>query len=131
LTDEAAADLLAAFARFADRLRQPDVDATLAKELFSSTFVLCGLRHDPAQVANLYRSLSMTLEDSTTYQLILNKGVAQEAQRLLLLMGGNRFGAAPEATEATLRGITDQARLERMAVRIFDATGWDDLVSTQ
>jgi predicted transposase YdaD len=35
------------------------------------------MRHDPERIAALYRSISMTLEDSTTYQMILEKGVAK------------------------------------------------------
>jgi predicted transposase YdaD len=138
LTDEAAADLDAAFARFAERLRRPDVDGRLVKELLGSTYVLSGLRHAPERMAEYYRRLSMTLEDSTTYQWILQKGVAQgltqgaeqEARRLLLLQGRKRFGAASASAEAVLQGIADAARLERMAERIFDATGWDDLLAT-
>jgi hypothetical protein len=80
----------------------------------------------------------MLLEDSSTYQQILNKGVAQgvaqgaveEAQRMLLIQGQMRFGHAPEATATALQRITDRPRLERIAGRIFDATGWDDLLAT-
>jgi len=138
LTDEAAANYPAAMARFAERLHRPDVDGKLAKELLGSTFVLCGLRLAPEQTAELYRSISMTLEDSTTYQWILTKGVAQgvvqgaqqEVHRVLLMLGRKRFGAIPESTEAALAAITDVLRLERMAERIFDATSWDDLLGT-
>jgi len=72
----------------------------------------------------------MTLEDSTTYQLILNRGVIAEAQRVLLIQGRKRFGAPSPATEAALQAITDRDHLERLAERILDATGWDDLLAT-
>ena len=102
------------------------------------TFVLCGLRYDPAQVENLDRNLSMTLEDSSTYQLILQRGEArgkalgalEQTQHILLTQGRKRFGEAPETTEATLQEITDRDRLGRMVERILDATGWDDLLAT-
>ena len=55
LTDEAADDLPGAFERFQSRLQQPDVGGKLAKELIGSTFVLCGMRHDPVKIADLYR----------------------------------------------------------------------------
>ena len=137
LTDEAATDLPAAFDRLVARLRQPGVGDNVVGDVLGSTFVLCGLRHDEARIADLYRSVSMLFEDSTTYQMILRKGEAQgeargraaEAQRLLLLMGRKRFDLTP-AAETTLQAITDPARLERMAERIFDATGWDDLLAT-
>jgi hypothetical protein len=98
--------------------------------LHGPTFVLCGLRYRPAQVEALYRELSMTLEDSTTYQLILQRGAVAEAQRILLSQGRKRFGQPNQATEAALRGITDRSRLERLAERILDAAGWDDLLAT-
>lgn len=133
LTDEAAHDLPSAFTKFADRLRRADVDVKLAKELYGSTFVLCGMRHQPAHIAEIYRSLSMTLEDSTTYQWILEKGVAQgrsqEARRLLLAQGRRKFGFVQQA-ETILQAIDDSERLERMADRIFDASNWDDLLAT-
>ncbi len=139
LTDEATADLDSAFDRFTDRLHRPDVDGRLMNELLGSTFVLSGLRHAPERMAELYRRLSMTLEDSTTYQWILKKGLeqgvaqgaAQEARRMLLIQGGKRFGPAPANAEATLQAVDNASRLERMAERIFDATGWDDLLATQ
>ena len=75
--------------------------------------MLCGLRYDQNQIENLYRELSMTLEDSTTYQLILKRGLTrgrtegrtEEAQGLVLLLGGKRFGAASPAVEAAVRGL--------------------------
>lgn len=134
LTNEATADLPGALTRFRDRLREADVDRKLAEELLGSSFVLCSLRHDPVRVAELYRSLVMTLEDSPGYLWILNKGVAQgaleELRRVLRLQGGKRFGDVPSRAEVGLQGITDPTRLERMAERIFDATDWDDLLAT-
>jgi hypothetical protein len=134
LTDESITDLSGAITRFRNRLREPDVDRKVADEVLGSAFVLCGLRHDSTQVIDLYRSLSMTLEDSTTYQWIINKGVAQgaveELRRVLRMQGRKRFGDVPTTAEAGLSGIADPTRLERMAERIFDATNWDDLLAT-
>ena len=106
--------------------------------LIGSTFVLCGLRYSPTQVETLYRDLSMTLEDSTTYQLILNRGLTQgvaqgaveEARRLLLRIAARWHGAAPAAAEAAVRQVADRDRLERMVDRAPDAAGWDDLLAT-
>jgi hypothetical protein len=77
LTNEAEADLERAFEQFRDRLQQPDVPRKVAEVLFGATFVLCGLRYDHERINDLYRRLSMTLEDSSTYQWILGVGKAE------------------------------------------------------
>jgi predicted transposase YdaD len=145
LTNEAAAKLDETFDRFAARLRQPDVDGKLARELFGSTFVLSGLRYEPERIADLYRRFSMTLEDSTTYQWILKKGEnkglnagrieglnagrVEAARDFLLQDGSKKFGESSDA-EAALQNIEDFARLRRIHARLGDSTDWDDLLST-
>ena len=168
LTNEAAADLPAAFGRFRvvvqfglcgpavsgtktpnctttrfrHRLQADRLPVSVERSLLGSTFVLCGLRYTPSQIESLYRDLSMTLEDSTTYQLILNKGMRQgeargeargraaEAQSLVLTLGTQRFGRPEAAVEAALRAISDRERLERIATRLLTATDWNELLST-
>jgi predicted transposase YdaD len=142
LTDEAAGDLGGAATRFAARLRWPDVDATLAKELRGASFFLGGLRYDEDQVADLYARLTMIMEDSTTPQGVLRKGRAEgraegrvegrvEAIRELLLMQArDRFGTENAAAEAALLAVADPARLARMGVRLLHAASWDDFLAT-
>jgi hypothetical protein len=139
LTNEASADLPTAFARFRERLKADAVPSNVERSLIGSTFVLCGLRYKPDQVEALYRELSMTLEDSSTYQLLIKRGEkigeargrAAEAQSLVLLLGGQRFGAPPAGTEDAVRAIGDRERLERIASRVLTATDWADLLATQ
>lgn len=130
LTDEAAADLPAAFGRFVGRLQQPDVPADLARDLLGSSYTLFGLRYNAQQVSDLFRRLSMTLEDSSTYQLIFQKGRANEAANLILRVGRKRFPNTPADAEQRLKAVSDVERLERMADRILDAADWDDLLAT-
>jgi hypothetical protein len=128
LTDEAYADVPSAFGRFRESLRAAGVPDNIERGLIGSTFVLCGLRLDPARIDALYRSLSMTLEDSTTYQWIVNRGAVRGIKDTILRLGNSRFGPAPETTRAAIEGMTDRGQLERIADRLFDATGWDDLL---
>jgi hypothetical protein len=138
LTNEAAADLPTAFERFQDALRKDALPNNVERGLIGSTFVLCGLRYQAAQIEALYRDLSMTLEDSTTYQLILNKGEARgEArgacaglQEAVLSVGENRFGIAPTAVTTGVREIQARDRLKRMLDRILSAADWNDLLAT-
>jgi hypothetical protein len=137
LTNEAAANLPGAFHRLRERLRADGVPDSVERGVLGSAYVLCGLRYSPQQIDNLYRDLIMTLEDSTTYQLILQKGVAQgvaqgrveEAQSLVLRLGTKRFGSPVPTIATAIQTITDQDRLERMADRVLDAIGWDDLLA--
>ena len=146
LTNEAASNLPAAFGQFRERLMADRVPDIVGRTLIGSTFVLCGLRYTHAQIKALYEDLSMTLEDSTTYQWILNKGINQgvvrgqaegeargrtaEAQSLVLALGAQRFGAATPEVEAAVRAVADRERLERVAARLLTAADWHDLLAT-
>jgi predicted transposase YdaD len=141
LTNEAASDVTAAAERVDVRLRQSDVGDRLRGELWSFAGFFGGLRYDKDFVKQLVGRYGVILEDSAIYQEALEKGVirgraegraegrADEARRLLLIQSRKRFGAAP-ASESALEGVGDTARLERMAERVLEATGWDDLLAT-
>lgn len=58
------------------------------------------------------------------------RGAVEEARNLILRLGTRRFGAAGPAAEAAVRGVQDRDRLERMADRVLDAAGWDDILAT-
>lgn len=135
LTDEAGADLEGALDRFKGLLTAPNTDPAVARSVLGSSYVLCGLRYDQARVAAMYRRLSMTMEDSTTYQAILAQGVArgqlQTLRGVLLRQGTRRFGTPDPAVVAAVEGITDVGRLEALAERVLDATGWDDLLRAE
>ncbi|WP_020472811.1 RpnC/YadD family protein [Zavarzinella formosa] len=140
LTDEADADLDRALVRLQECLRDHRVDETAVKSLLGSSYVLCGLRYERERVAEMYRRLSMLLEESTTYQEILGKGLSQglsqgrtqgvrEGQHnLLMLQGTKRFGQPDETIIRALHAIEDPARLARLGERILEAADWDDLL---
>ena len=130
LTNEAAADLPAAFERFRDRLRADAVTGKLEKVLIGSTFVLCGLRYQDERIAELYQTMSLTLEDSTTYQWILRKGEVQASRAALLTVGAARCGQPPSDVEAAVNSLTDLPRLRRMMQTAANATTWDDVLAT-
>jgi predicted transposase YdaD len=146
LTNEAAVDLPSAFSRLRERLRSDAVPGKVESVVLGSAYVLCGLRYTAQQIENLYRDLSMTLEDSTTYQLILQKGRTEgrnegrnewvalgrveEAQSLILRLGTKRFDQPPAAIALAIRAIADHERLVRMADRVLDAADWNELLAT-
>jgi hypothetical protein len=134
LTNEASLNLDGAFERFRERLRQPDVPRSMAEELFNETFVLSGLRYNRTRMIELYRRLNMTLEESDTYQWILEqgeaKGKALTLRRNVLVLGEKRFGPPPATITQAVQAMTDHDRLDRIISRVFDATSWDDLLTT-
>lgn len=134
LTNEAAVDLTGAFKRLQERLRADAVPDTVKRIVLGSTYVLCGLRYTEQMIDKLYQELNMTLEESTTYQSILRKGVAQgqvkEAHSVIMRQGAKRFGPASEPTAAAFEAITDHDRLGRIIDRIMDANSWDELLAT-
>ena len=133
LTDEADADLEAALTRFQETLRDSKTEDRVTEDLLGSSYVLCGLRYDRIRIAEMYRRLSMLLEDSTTYREILEKGVsqgfAQGEKKLLLQIASKRFGPPSTVVMTAFQDISDRTRLERMSERLLDAKDWDDLLA--
>ncbi len=145
LTDEANADLPAAAERFQDRLRAAPVSDKVRHDVLGSAFVLGGLRYDRNELVEGFTNMSLTLEDSTTYQWILEKGIKKgeslgeavgralgealgEARGVLrgrvetiLRLGSKKFGEPEDASLRKLAAVTNLDRLGRIADRIFDA----------
>lgn len=73
------------------------------------------------------------MRESDTYLAILDEGREAEAKRLILRIGGRRFGSPDESVKAKLSAITeDLDRLERMMDRLADgaAASWQDVLDT-
>jgi hypothetical protein len=72
------------------------------------------------------------MKDSDTYLAIIDEGREAEAKTVILRQGRKQFGIPTESTTATLNGITDLDRLDRLIDRLFDATAtsWQELLDT-
>ena len=68
------------------------------------------------------------MEQSVTYQAILEEGGAREARKILLLQGRSRFGKPPPEAVAALEAVTDVPRLEELVVRLLEATSGQELL---
>jgi len=92
------------------------------------------------------------MEESTTYQGIIEKGIAQgiekgiqkgiekgiaqgkeegkreEARRMLLLLGEDHLGPASSEVTATIQGINDLERLHQLALRVGQVGSWEELL---
>jgi hypothetical protein len=71
------------------------------------------------------------VEESTTYQYIIEQGGLKEARKILLTLGTDKFGAPTKRVKAAIQGSEDLPRLERMAMRLLTANSWDELLETR
>ena len=127
-------DLAGIYERIASRLRM-ETSAAEAKEIWTATFIMSGLRHDLAVVERLMKGVwNMGWEEhSVTYQAIIERGVKKgriaEAKTAVLLVGRERFGEPNEATLSLLNSIDDPARLEELLRQSVTASSWDELLA--
>ena len=146
LTDEASLNLSKGVDALLDSIEDRD-NAKEFKALLASAYVLCGLRYERETINNAFGRLNMLLEESTTYQGIIEEGMAkgmakglsqglseglsQGLRSTIVRIGTKRFGPPAESTTRLLQSIGDAGRLELLADRILDAEGWDDLLAAE
>jgi hypothetical protein len=119
------ADLPAVMARMKQRF---DREApSQAKELWSAAYILMGLRYEQALLQTLLRGM-LNMKESVTYQAILGEGKAEEARKMLLLQGRDRFGEPSAKIVALLDAVTDLARLEALGLRLLHVKTWEELL---
>lgn len=122
-------------AGLADVIRQ--IDRRLARaarpedanQLMTATLVLTGLRVPNEEARQLFQGVR-TMRESSTYMGIITEGRIEEAQKILFRLGRPRLGQPDEGTQASINGLNDLERLERMLDRIHQAASWQDLLAT-
>ena len=143
LTDEAADRLPDVIRSMEDRIQQ-EATASEADFLWTSTYLLMGVRYPLEQAEELLEGV-IALEESVTYQAIIAKGEAkgraegrvegqvigraEEARNWLLLLGRKRFGEPDAATVNALDTITELARLEQSGERLLEVETWIELLA--
>lgn len=101
---------------------------SVADQLWSSAFVLMGLRYDQAVVRRLTEEV-LGMEESSTYQFILEQGAVRELRKILLRLGARQFGSpAGTKARAALARIEDLETLERLTEAVLTADGWEALL---
>jgi hypothetical protein len=74
------------------------------------------------------------LEDSTSYQMILEKGRKQSELRTqlksVLEIATQRFGEPSVEVRKTVEAISDFSRLERMFAQLLRVSSWSDVLAT-
>ena len=107
-------------------------------DVLLATCAILGLRYSDEVAHALFEEV-LGMEESATYQAIFRRardegreeGRAEEALRLLLLLGESKFGPPDAGTRAALERIDDLARLEALAMRLRSAGSWQELLAPQ
>jgi hypothetical protein len=97
--------------------------------ILTSAFMLAGLRLTHEQAKRAFRRVP-AVEESTTYQYIIEQGGIKTLRRLVLREGATKFGAPPEDVKAAIQELEDLPRLERICGRLFTASSWNDVLDT-
>lgn len=105
------------------------LDRETANHVLTSTFVLSGLRLKRERALNLFRRIR-AVEESTTYQYIIEQGELKEARRMLLKLGADKFGAPTRKARAAIQESEDLPHLERMMMHLLSAASWDEVLET-
>jgi hypothetical protein len=71
------------------------------------------------------------VEESTTYQYIIEQGELRESRRMLLKMGAVKFGAPTKKVKVAIWELENLSRLRRMAVRLLTANSWNEVLETR
>lgn len=105
-------------------------------EIWTALYVLIGRHFRDKDLADRLLKGIQTMEDSVTYQAIVEKGRVkgrlegrlEEARSTLIRLGTARFGAASEEVRERVEAMTDLEGLERLLVRVLIAASWEDLM---
>ncbi len=125
LTDLTESSLPYVIRRMDERLRDEALSGD-AEEIWTSVFLLMGMRHSVDLALSLLKGV-IGMEESTTYQFILKEGEARGAtlgdargiRSTILRIGAKRFGAPPTELLAALEAIDSAAALQALADRLL------------
>lgn len=65
---------------------------------------------------------------SVTYQAILREGAIEQARRMLLISGRERFGPPDMATASALNEIAEIESLEKLTTKLLKVQSWNELL---
>jgi len=68
------------------------------------------------------------MQESDTFQAILDEGALKHARTLVLRVGQKKFGLAPDDVVTAVQGIEDLERLDRLIESYHDVSSWEELL---
>ena len=133
------ADVPAVIARMKERLSRFDA-LPEASRLWTAAHILMGMRFTPSVAETLLEGVMDLEQYSSTYQAIVRKGLKQgreqgreqgrleQARKILLVLGADRFGEPSARIMAEIEGVADPDRLQEMTRRVLHSSGWEELL---
>lgn len=116
--------------------RLDEAEEPVRKELWTATYVLMGLRYEAGLVSRALEGV-LDMEESTTYQAILQKGkeegkqegALKHTQELLVQIGTRSLGSPSDTVKGQIEAITDLKRLDALVLQAPMAKSWEELLS--
>jgi hypothetical protein len=69
------------------------------------------------------------VQESTTYQAILEEGAVRGNQNILLKLGAIRFGAPSREIKIAIKEMQSLRKLRRKVVKLLSASSWQQLLA--
>jgi predicted transposase YdaD len=130
ISNVAEADLPGVIERIKQRLKGPRAPKWKDR-LWTGIYVLMGLRYHRSVVNRLLQGVT-EMEESDTYQAIIEKGELKEARKLLRRVGRKQLGEPSTRVSVALDALTNLEQIEhlieRVAGRANGVNSWEDLL---
>jgi predicted transposase YdaD len=119
----------------------PAATSSDAKEFWGTTALLAGLRFPWESVKRWFQGVA-AMQESSVYQGLLQEGRIEgraeglaegrvgEARRIVLRLGGKRFGVPDAESRTKLESMSDVEQLEQLAERVHEVASWAELLAT-
>jgi predicted transposase YdaD len=116
-----------------------ELPEAVAQEYWTAVYWLTGLRYTEAVAAELFAGVR-AVRESATYQAAVREGIAlgeargrtagqvEEARRLLVALGTERFGRPDQRVQAWLTAPRELGQLEAVLRRLVQVTSWSELI---
>jgi hypothetical protein len=123
--EQALPEVVERIADRAEREAKPD-----AGKLLTSAYILSSMHVAPAVARGIFNKV-IAMQESGTYQLILQEGAVKHMRGWILKQGQAKFGEPNEKQKNKLGAIEDLERLDRIAEKVHSAKSWDALLRVQ
>ncbi|MBN9118667.1 MAG: hypothetical protein J0I06_05845 [Planctomycetes bacterium] len=101
-----------------------------AGKLLTAAYILSSMHVAPVVARAIFNKV-IAMQESGTYQLILEEGAIKHTRELILRLGQKQLGEPTDKQKNRLSAIEDLERLDRIAIKVLTAKSWDALLRVQ